>query len=112
MTDPLLKYAGVSIEALVTAFVGGAASMLFVRGGYIARFLSLLMGVIAAVFLSPWFLGVAKAMSPASGDGLERAVVFLSGFLGMVVLAGIYGVVERFRDRAAKAADKIIDKIG
>jgi hypothetical protein len=111
MTDPLLKYTGVSVEALVTAFMGGAASMLFVRGGYLARFLSLVMGVIAAVFLSPFFVAVARVLSPAGGDGLERAVVFLSGFLGMVFLAGVYGVLERFRERAAKAADKIIDRI-
>jgi Na+/H+ antiporter NhaC len=112
MTDPFMRYTGVSFEALITAFFGGAASMLFVQGGFLPRLMSLVIGVISAVFLSPFLFSVAKFFSPGAGDGLERAVVFLSGFLGMVMLAGVYGVAARVRDRAAKLADKAIDRIG
>ncbi|MCA3647910.1 MAG: hypothetical protein IOB85_15980 [Methylobacterium sp.] len=86
--------------------------MFFVPGGLLVRSISLLLGMISAIFLSPYFIALAKLVSPAGGDGLERAVVFMSGFLGMVFLGGVHGVVERFRQRAAKIADKAIDKIG
>ncbi len=112
MSDPFMKITGVSLEALIAAFIGGAASMLFVKGGFVPRAMSLVIGVICAVFLSPYFFALAKIFSPGGGEGLERAVVFLSGFLGMVFLGGVYAVVDRIKDRAAKIADKALDKIG
>jgi hypothetical protein len=112
MSDVFLEYAGVSMKALYAAFAGGVASMFFVPGGLLVRSISLFLGMISAIFLSPYFVALARLMSPAGGDGLERAVVFMSGVLGLVFLGGVYGVVERFRQRAAKIADKTIDKIG
>lgn len=106
-----MKLTGVSFEALLTAFMGGIASMVFVPGGIVPRFLSLVMGMLAAVFVSPLLIALAKVFMPGGGDGLERAVIFLTGFIGMAMLAGIYGVVTRFRDSSARVVDKLIDRL-
>lgn len=112
MTDPFFEYTGVTAKAIIAAFFGGVASMMFVPGGFLPRVMSLVLGMVSAIFLGPYFVALAKVLSPAGGDTLERAVVFLSGLLGMGLLAGFYGVAERFRQRAANIADKAIDKLG
>lgn len=111
MTDPIFKFTGITLDALITAFMGGVASMIFVSGGFIPRTISLFCGMLAAIYLSPWLITAARVLSPAGGEQLERAVVFFTGFLGMVLLAGVYGIAARLRDRASRVADKIIDKI-
>lgn len=111
MNDPIMRITGVSLDALVVAFMGGVASMVFVAGGAVPRTISLICGVVASIYLSPWLIIVARALSPGGGEQLERAVVFMTGFLGMLFLAGCYGVVARLRDRASKVADEIIRKI-
>jgi hypothetical protein len=112
MSDPFMKFTGVSLDVLVTAFFGGVASMIIVPGGIIPRLASFAMGILSAIFLSPYAIFMAKMFSSGGGDSLERAVVFMTGFLGMSVLAGVYAVAERFRHRATKIVDKTIDKIG
>lgn len=111
MTDPLAEWTGVTLKSLVAAFFGGFVSMLFVPGGFVPRIISFVIGIVASAFLSPYFIAVAKIMSPAGGDELERAVTFMTGLLGMGVLAGFYAAVDRFRNRASYVADKVIDKL-
>jgi hypothetical protein len=104
-----MKLTGVSTDQLVAAFFGALASMALVKGSVWLRTASVIAGVLAAVFLSPLILALIDKVSPVHGPALERAVSFLTGLSGLLLLSGFYGVASRLRDRAPKAvADKII----
>ncbi|MCA3668707.1 MAG: hypothetical protein INF10_06165, partial [Methylobacterium sp.] len=75
MSDPFMKFTGVSLDVLISAFFGGIASMIIISGGIIPRLASFAMGILSAIFLSPYAVFMAKNFSPGAGDSLERAVV-------------------------------------
>lgn len=95
MNGPVETYLSIKVSAVVAGVIGGVISLSFIRDLTLLKaFFAILTGAASAGYITPLIVnGFDLALE------LEHAVAFLNGFLAMNVLAGIFKVTERFREK-------------
>jgi hypothetical protein len=96
---------GLKAAPALAGFVGGVISLAFMQSlSLTGKVLSVLGGMFAAGYFSPLIVHyVADSMQ--HGPGLENAIAFLTGLVGMNFLAGIYKVSLALRENPASVID-------
>ncbi len=85
MNGPAEAYLGIKFSATFAGLVGALISLRFIQGltWYLAL-ASTLSGAAAASYLTPMVVVAVQA-----GPGMENAIAFVIGLIGMNVIAGI-----------------------
>jgi hypothetical protein len=100
MTDPFQVVLGVKGETLLAAFAGGAASAIMTNGTFRLRLAALCVGMLSAVYLTPFTVEIMSGWTSVAGEPLERGATFLTGVGGMIFVSGFHSVLRRLRQRA------------
>lgn len=95
MSDPIEALMGVKGSAVLAGLVGGIVSLSFMRDlTPVKAVLATLSGAASAAYLTPLVVHYLDVEAPA-----EHAVAFLAGLIGMNILAGVFKLSERFKQR-------------
>lgn len=89
---------GIKADATIAGLIGGVISLSFLRDlTPFKAFLAILTGSACAAYLTPLVVVYFRL-----GESGEHAAAFLTGLLGMNILAGLFKLSERFRNEPIK----------
>lgn len=108
MNGPVETYLGIKLSAVLAGLIGGIVSLSFIRNlTPLKAFLATLTGAASAAYMTPLIVNGLEL-----GADFEHAIAFLTGLLGMNVLAGIFKVSERFQEKPLETLRDIKDLKG
>jgi small basic protein len=95
VNGPLETYVGIKLSAVLAGLIGGIVSLSFIRNlTPLKAVFATLTGAASAAYTTPLIVSGFDF-----GHELENAIAFLTGLLGMNVLAGIFKISERFQQK-------------
>ncbi|MCH2165925.1 MAG: hypothetical protein MK098_14960 [Marinovum sp.] len=95
MNGPVETYLGIKLSAVLAGLIGGIVSLSFIRNlTPLKAVFATLTGAASAAYITPLIVNGFEL-----GHELEHAVAFLTGLLGMNILAGIFKLSERFQQK-------------
>lgn len=105
MNGPVETWLGVNLSAVLAGLVGGIVSLSFIRNlTPLKALLATITGAASAAYMTPL---IVNGMN-LSAD-VEHPIAFLTGLLGMNILAGLFKVSERFQQKPLETLRDIKD---
>lgn len=95
MNGPVETYIGIKLSAVLAGLIGGIVSLSFINNLTLLKAIfAILTGAASAAYITPLIVSGFDL-----GHELGNAVAFLTGFLGMNVLAGVFKLSDRFQQK-------------
>ncbi len=95
MNGPVETYFGIKLSGALAGLIGGIVSLSFIRNLTPLRaILATLTGAASAAYITPLIVRGFELEYE-----LEHAVAFLTGLMGMNILAGFFRISERFQQK-------------